>query len=1020
MHKNLLNLKNNINSRKMSTSLIKYKDLALRVIYYTKKRHLGTKIFFAKSKFQDVLLYFERNLKDAQTFLKSSYFLNGRQIYPNDILLYFCTVDPNLRLVEEDLFIEIEELEHIDDSSEPIHEILLKPLINPFKLILLNIKEGILQMVDFPKEKIKDLGFDSLVNNNFACCNSLEALFISFGKNFWIISNKNFSIDKKEMPISKEKHSMYYILSNNTVFIAGGNNEDSFYYDINRKEFVPWGKMNGIQEKPALIQYGDFLYSFNSFSPSGIYFERTKLTSPAKKWEKLIPQSGDQQSGFFYNKLYGVSKCTGGNILFAGGINNQLRTFVYNLKLNVLYININKDESVLLSERTFYKIDHNFNIAITQNIEKDHIIAIVNKNSKSLNLLLFEQIGNKTRNKLLQYYNPRNRLPGNLVIQCRYMSIQEYENFLKQKEKSKNKLGDFIGKKDQKKFGDKNEPFKFHFFRNKTSLSLERINEGRSEEENDDDEFSRNRSSSAKKEKRKLELDLNDENIKKNSINLFKQKFGKNENSDKKDKNKTSNIANNNKDGNSEEKEKDKTYHSDLESEELDNKNNNYAESKQKIIKKDEKVNVEIIKEEKVQKTSLSNNEQISKTHKLINSTKEEKVLTKSKKGSNKSIKSDKEKNNNTNNDASKIQIINKENNNQTDINIKLNTNVNNSKKENISDIKTVTNRTDIIQNNITQKNISQTPNSINKIDDTNTQQKNKPNNIDEINATKKITNIEKQNTYINTNNNNKIIPAQTNQNIRKNIISISSTTSKENQPNTVSTPFIDNSKYQNIGEKESIHLKGTSEPNVNQIMASDTKTMTVEQQKGQNMIKPPVINTTDNRIPTEPNVTNNVKNNSYKTSTHTLTHRRSKRKINSDEQNNMKKTNSFKVKINLNQEPKKNNQQPQKAKLNIKINNNNNANNNSITEGSKISSYTNKTQVNMSQRENNLNNKNINEINTNNTGIRIIKSINNQNSNDNSNEMNKDGKRYVVARNVQRIRREDEGQKKNNNIKKE
>ena len=110
----------------MYTSLVKYKDLGLKVIYYTKKRQLGTKIFFATSKFQEVLFFFERNLKDSQTFLKSSYFLNGKQIFPNDILLYFCTVDPNLRLVEEDLFIEIEELENIDDSSEPIYEKLLK------------------------------------------------------------------------------------------------------------------------------------------------------------------------------------------------------------------------------------------------------------------------------------------------------------------------------------------------------------------------------------------------------------------------------------------------------------------------------------------------------------------------------------------------------------------------------------------------------------------------------------------------------------------------------------------------------------------------------------------------------------------------------------------------------------------------------------------------------------------------------------------------------------------------------
>ena len=518
----------------METSLVKYKDLALKVIYHTKKRQIGSKIFFATSTFQDVLAYFENNLKDPQTFLKPCYFINGKQIFPSDILLYYCTVDPNLRLVEEDMYIEIEELEHLDDASEPIYEILLMPSINPFKLIILNIKEGIMQKVDFQKEKMIELGLDNL-SNNFACCNSNDSLYLSYGKNFWIISNNNFQIEKKEMPFFKENHSMAYILSNNTIFIAGGS-EESFYYDINSKEFIDWGKMNGIQEKPALIQFGDFLYSFNSYNQKGIYFEKTKLTNPAKKWEKIIPQSGEQESGFFYNQLYGVSKCHGGNILFAGGINNQLRTFIYNLKLNVLYVNQGKDESVILNERNFYKIDHNFNIAIPVNIENDHIIALINKNSKSLYLIQFEQIEIKSRNNLLKLDNPRNRLPGNVVIQCRYMSIKDYEHFLSQKEmqnNNKTKGGfDIYNRKEQgKKLGDKlaSDPYRYQY-RGKTPLALERINEGKSDEESDDDDKGKNKSSSAKKEKRSLDLGLKLDNIKKYNYVTEKREEDKYEN----------------------------------------------------------------------------------------------------------------------------------------------------------------------------------------------------------------------------------------------------------------------------------------------------------------------------------------------------------------------------------------------------------------------------------------------------------------------------------------------------------
>ena len=487
----------------MINSLVKYKDLALNVVYYTKRRQLGSKIFFATSKFQDVIDYFERYLKDSQTYLKPCYFLNGKQIYPTDILLYYCTVDPNLQLVEEDMFLEVEELEHLDDASEPIYEKLLKPVTNPFRLIVLNIKEKILQQVDFDKEKLIEFGLDN-INDNFASCNSTDTLYLSCGKYFWIISHNNFQIEKKEMPFFKEKHSMTYILSNNTVFIAGGSDE-SFYYDINNKEFIIWGKMNGFQERPGLIQFGDYLYSFSSFNRIGIFFEKTKLKNPAKKWEKIIPQSGDTESGFFYNKLYGVSKCSDGNILFAGGINNQLRTFIYNVKNNILLINAGKDESIMLNERNFYKIDHNFNVAIPTNIEKDHIIAIVNKNSKSLNLYQFEQIG--TRNNILKFDNPRNRQPGTVSIQCRYMALKEYEIFMKQKEAQKNNADkegtNVLYRRFQgKKLGDKINPDPYRYqYRGKTP-ALERINEGKSDEENDEDDIVRNRSNSAEKNKK--------------------------------------------------------------------------------------------------------------------------------------------------------------------------------------------------------------------------------------------------------------------------------------------------------------------------------------------------------------------------------------------------------------------------------------------------------------------------------------------------------------------------------------
>ena len=518
----------------MNNFFTKYKDLALKVIYYTKKRTLGEKVFFATSKFQDVLTYFEKKLKDSQTFLKSSYLLNGKQIYPSDILLYFCTLDPNLQLVEEDMFLEIDELEKLDDSSDPIYEKLLTPIINPFKIMILNVKDSIVQQAIFPKEKIKELGLDTL-NNNYACCNSTDSFYLSCGKNFWIISNSNYEIEKKEMPFFKEKHSMTYILSNNTIFIAGGS-EESFYYDINSKEFITWGKMNGIQEKPALIEFEDHLYSINSFNENGIFFEKTKLKNPAKIWEKIVPQSADQESSFFYNKLFGVSKCSGGNIIFAGGINNQLRTFMYNVKLNLININPCKDESILLKERNFYKIDHNFNIAIPQNIEKDHIIAILNKNSKTLNLRVFEETGFNERKNILKTDIIGNRIPGNILIQCKYMSKLDYENYMKQKNNPQKNVTN--NNSTNKRFGlysRREDGQKLDKYRGKTP-ALERITEGKSDEESDEEDTIKNRPSSAKKEKSTMDLGLNLDNFDKFKFSSKKKenKIIENNNDEKK------------------------------------------------------------------------------------------------------------------------------------------------------------------------------------------------------------------------------------------------------------------------------------------------------------------------------------------------------------------------------------------------------------------------------------------------------------------------------------------------------
>ena len=998
-------------------SLSKYKDLALKVVYYTKKRQIGNKFFLATSKFQEVLEYFDKNLKDPQTFLKSCYFLNGKQIYPSDILLYFCIVDPSLRLVEEDMFLEIEELEHLDDASEPIHEKLLKPLIDPFKLIILNIKEGILQQADFPKENITQFGLDT-INNNFACCNSTDSLYISCGKNFWIISHNNFHITKKEMPFFKEKHSMAFILSKNIVFIAGGG-EDSFYYDINSKEFITWGKMNGNQEQPALIQFGDYIYSFNSFNQKGIFFERTKLTNPAKIWEKLTPQSGDQESGFFYNKLFGVSKCTGGNILFAGGINNQLRTFIYNIKLNVLYINSSKDESILLNERNFYKIDHNFNIAIPKNIEKDHLIAIVNKNSKTLNLVPFENINIKVRNNLLRFDNPRNRLPGNIFIKCRYMSMKDYENFMKQKEEHKNnktKEGlDIYNRKEQGKKGENSngDPYKYQY-RGKLS-PLEKITEGKSDEE-DDDDMTRNRSSSAKKNKRALDLGLKLENIGKFNFSTQKREDNKKEDKKKENSKKEEKIIEGNKNSQNN----------------IKNKDINITETKneeQKINNENIDLNINKNQNENINNNLNKNDENNINNKNLSTNTENKNIENNIVEGNNKEINTEIRKeekdDNGFNSQIDKIRNKKKvvKQVRYKKLNLKIDKKEEGEKNE-LKDIDLPSSPQNIDTNNSKEKE-QQNNNNINNKG--NSQKKNIQNN--DINKNK-IENINNDPNLENSEQNSQVkriipksktdlfIKQNKNKNINNNISSLN--------------PFVNNIKYHFIIEKESKNISNIEtgqninkiNQNINDNTVKQIKTMlqksnyksnTARQIQTNEQVSTPQSNSIN--INNQNNIINNKNYKIRKVSYKASTDKTKKGKI-------VTKSNNQNIKINIsNNEPDnlKYSEIPKKKDINLKTEGNNNSHNNG------------ELFLKIKKKMQNFENHKLNTLD--NTGGNILKmnkvaiTVNNENNLTNENivreDMNKknnniiitkDGKKYVLSKKIQKVRKEDNNNKSENN----
>ena len=251
----------------------------------------------------------------------------------------------------------------------------------------------------YPDKIIKKYELNKLSDFS-AYCNSPKALFICGGKlnnlpinNFWIINNQKYSIIKKNMPIEKSNHSIIYIKINNIefIFIAGGDNLNTFFYDIKNDCFENWGDMNTIHIKPALYQYKNYLYCFNSFSNYDNYFERTDLTTQEHKWEKIFPIF-DNDTIDFKTQSFGVSSCANDCILLVGGENIKPKTLVYDPIKNFLFLSEKgKNENIKLSDKYLYKVNSLHNVALPSTLKIKKEIIVVNKIKQTVRLINFNK-----------------------------------------------------------------------------------------------------------------------------------------------------------------------------------------------------------------------------------------------------------------------------------------------------------------------------------------------------------------------------------------------------------------------------------------------------------------------------------------------------------------------------------------------------------------------------------------------------------------------------------------------------
>ena len=422
---------------------VNFQEIPIIVTYYTNSKILCQKEFGSFAHFGSILNYFERYLKQSdQLQLKPKYILDDRKIEDNDLLMNLIQIPEKSKIIiNANLLIEIDEKSNITEKNYPCYTKILQPKLNPFGLYILNPKEGSLSSkqflaqigVDKEKENENEL---NKININSAYCNSNKDLFISGGiysqneiNNFWIINNESFAIKNIHMPFNKSDHSMIYINHNDEefVFIAGGNDLKTFYYEIKSKRFSKWGNMNYAHIRPALIYIDNYIYCFDTSSNKNeTTFERTNLDDFSYKWEKIVPIYENEKNKNLVNKGFGVVSCGGGKVMLCGGDVINMNPYLYDIEKNLLYTNDNCDDILFtFSDKNFYKINNNSYIALSSSLDEENEILIVDKNKYTLSTININSKEGKSKLKNIDdnFHKIKDSLFDNVHIELKTKDI---------------------------------------------------------------------------------------------------------------------------------------------------------------------------------------------------------------------------------------------------------------------------------------------------------------------------------------------------------------------------------------------------------------------------------------------------------------------------------------------------------------------------------------------------------------------------------------------------------------------
>ena len=285
-------------------------------------------------------------------------------------------------------------------NEDTIPDLVGKPFNDPFEVFLFAKDDKTLKIQTYDPTTVNNL-FLNNYSPSSAYCNGNNHLFISGGQkkngeiidDFWEIDLKDQNIAEPVKIPKKKNHSMIYI-PNNYVFVVGGNDKKTFYFNTENAEVCEWADLNKIRAEPALQRINNYLYCFDNINKgyNDIFtLEKTDLNTDRPEWILLTPRFNlpinEEQK--LSQKFFGVSKDEEDNIIFLGGNmdnyndNNEIYNYKYNTSLNTIELSKVPYRKYNFKEKTFLTYKKNIDY-ILPDFNKQHpeVVFFVKKNNK--------------------------------------------------------------------------------------------------------------------------------------------------------------------------------------------------------------------------------------------------------------------------------------------------------------------------------------------------------------------------------------------------------------------------------------------------------------------------------------------------------------------------------------------------------------------------------------------------------------------------------------------------------------